>query len=240
MSITDSELNSSAIVKVDRTETFRGWPVVFVDGEPMIEDEELGRRLGYDDPRKVRELIGRIFNDSEIMRTVRQNGERGRPARVGLLNRRQVIRVCMRSETEVADRVQDEVAEVFLAVLDGRHTPQVHDVAAIAIAVARELLPVMHTMLQQAQANMETIGSRRAKQLKGRILALSRLSVSWRSKHRDISNNLRERCGAPLSGAWDRLPARFWPELDLELSRIEADELKRNPPQLSLAVGPAA
>jgi hypothetical protein len=233
-----SELNSSAIVKVDRTETFRGWPVVFVDGEPMIEDEELGRRLGYARPADIRELIGRIYKDSELVRTVRKTS--GRPAHVGLLNRRQVLKVCMRSDTDAADRIQDEVGEVFLAVLDGRLAPPAQDVATIAIAVARELLPVMQTMLQQAQANSETIGPRRARQLKARILVLSRLSLSWRSKHREISNTLRERCGAPMSGAWDRLPARFWPEFDLELSRIEADEIKRNPPQLSLAVGPAA
>jgi hypothetical protein len=179
-----------------------------------------------------------MFNENELCRTVRQNG--GRPATVYLLNRRQVLKVCMRSETETADRVQDEVTDVFFAAVDGRLAPQANDVASIVRAVAHELLPVMQTMLLQAQANSETIGPRRARQLKARIRALSRLSPSWRSKHREISNNLRERCGAPLSGAWDRLPARFWPEFDLELSRIEAEELKRNPPQLTLAVGPAA
>jgi prophage antirepressor-like protein len=207
----------------------------------MVEAEELGRRLGYERPAKVLDLIRRIFNENEVLTIVGETSSvGGRPGSKMLLNRFQALRVCLRSETEIAERVQGEVTEVFLAAVDCRLSTQAHDVATIVRAVAQELLPVMQTMLQQAQANSETIGPRRARQLKARIRTLSRLSSSWRSKHREISNNLRERCGAPLSGAWDRLPARFWPEFDLELSRIEAEELKRNPPQLTLAVGPAA
>lgn len=226
---------SGAIVRVDRTEMLRGWPVVFVDGEPLIEDVELGRRLGYDDPRKIRELIGRIFCDSALVRTVRTSG--GRPATVCLLNRHQALKVCLRSETEAAERIQDEVMAVFFAAMDGRLARPANDIAPIVRAVAQELLPVLHAMMQQAQANSETIGPRRARQLLARIRAVSRRYRPWRSKHREIQNVLRERCGAPISGAWERLPARYWPELDLEMSRIEADENRRNPPQLTLAVG---
>lgn len=110
----------SDLVDVEKVETILGWPVAFVGVEPLIRDEELGRRLGYKDPRQVRKLVGRIFNDSELMHTVEINGEGGRPATVALLTERQALKVCMRSETPAADRIQDEVIEVFLAVRHNR------------------------------------------------------------------------------------------------------------------------
>jgi hypothetical protein len=109
---------TTVVYPPERETVVNGWRVTFVEGAPMIEDEELGRRLGYSDPRKVRELIARIFNDSELMRTVRQTG--GRPVSVAFLTERQAVKVCLRSETALANQIQDEVIEVFLAVRHGR------------------------------------------------------------------------------------------------------------------------
>ena len=235
------ESTCTALARVERTETFKGWPVVFVDGEPLIEDEELGRRLGYERPADIRELVSRIFSDSDVIRTVRKTSlVGGRPARVALLNRRQALKVCMRSETEIAERIQDEVVEVFFAATEGRLAAPARDVAAIVKAVVSEVLPAMQTMLQQVAANSETIGPRRARTLLARIRSVARRNPSWRSHHRRISNDLRERCGIPLSGAWAQLPARYWPDLDLAMQRVEREEMARNPPQLMLAVGAEA
>lgn len=104
--------------EIQKTESVLGWPVCFVDGEPLIEDEELGRRLQFDRPSDVRKLIGRIFNDSELVATVARTN--GRPAKRVFLRERQVLKVCMRSETAFADRIQDEVIDVFLAVRKGQ------------------------------------------------------------------------------------------------------------------------
>jgi hypothetical protein len=62
-----------------------GLTVAVHGGEPMVLDVELAQRLEYSRPRVVRELIERlrkdgILCDCDICRTVRQNGERGRPA----------------------------------------------------------------------------------------------------------------------------------------------------------------
>lgn len=111
-------------IQIQKVEHIQGWPLTVVRGEkqPLIEDEELGRKLGFDRPRRIRELIARIFNDSELCRTVRQS--RGRSATVFYLTRSQALKVIMRSETPTADRVQDEIIAVYEAWLDGHLGPR--------------------------------------------------------------------------------------------------------------------
>lgn len=106
---------------VEHIETVAGWLVNFVANEPLIEDEELGRKLGYERPRAVRDLIAKLFNDSELRRVSRQSS--GRSASVVLLTERQALKVCLRSGTPTADRIQEEVMDVFLAVRRGHPTP---------------------------------------------------------------------------------------------------------------------
>ena len=124
----------ASLAMVERTDVVNGWPLAVIEREsiPFIEDEELGRRLGYADPRMVRKLVRRIFNDSELMSTVSQRG--GRPATVYLLKQNQALKVAMRSETRKADAIQDEIIAVYEAWLDAR--PRVAP-ATISIDVAR-------------------------------------------------------------------------------------------------------
>lgn len=120
-------MGESKDVLVERVETVMGWPLMVVEGgtEPLIEDEELGRRLGYERPGDVRKLIGRIFNQNEVIATVSQTSSSGgRPARISLLTEAQALEVCVCSQTERARAIRREVIEVFLAIRHGRAAPQ--------------------------------------------------------------------------------------------------------------------
>jgi hypothetical protein len=130
------ESTQSMIVAIERTDFVNGWPLAVVEREsiPLIEDEELGRRLGYADARMVRKLVRRIFNDSEVMYTVSQTPGGGRPATVFLLTRAQALKVAMRSETPNAVAIQDQIIAVYEAWLERRRLDQP---ASINMSAAR-------------------------------------------------------------------------------------------------------
>ncbi len=48
-----------------------GWHLGVLDTETLIRDEELGIRLGFERPRKVRELIERMIKDGAAKRCLR-------------------------------------------------------------------------------------------------------------------------------------------------------------------------
>ena len=102
------------------TTTIEGWSLAtggFSDNEPRILDVDLAARLGYERPRAIRDLIGRMIasgklNDSEVRRTVRQTS--GRPAEEYWLTEPQALKVVAKSDTPKADALLDEVIRVFV------------------------------------------------------------------------------------------------------------------------------
>jgi hypothetical protein len=109
-------------VEVERVENVKGWPLAVVGAERLVEDEELGRRLGYAD-RGIDRLIDRLEAAGQLGEVSRHRVPKpsgGRPEVRRLLTEKQVLKVCLRSETALADKIQDEVIEVFLAVRHGR------------------------------------------------------------------------------------------------------------------------
>ena len=129
-----AESGPSTVVAIERTDVINGWPLAVVERRsvPLIEDEELGRRLGYADPRMVRKLVRRIFKDSELLSTVSQRG--GRPATVYLLTERQALKVAMRSETPSAEVIQDEILAVYEAWLNERRTAPTAGTVSLDVA----------------------------------------------------------------------------------------------------------
>lgn len=99
-----------------------------IDGEPRIFDLTLAERLGFERPRKIRDLIKR--NRVKLQRfgvcpTVGQTSGKhgGRPAVAYYLNQKQSIWVSMKSETDRAFDVQAEIVRVFDAYLRGDLLP---------------------------------------------------------------------------------------------------------------------
>jgi hypothetical protein len=91
-----------------------------IDGEARVRDLDLGMRLGFGRPEDIRKLIKR--NLTELARygfnaTVSQNhsGGRGRPTQEYLLNEPQAVLICMKSDTDAAADVREQVIRVFMA-----------------------------------------------------------------------------------------------------------------------------
>jgi hypothetical protein len=108
------------------TRVVDGWSVTMDGDEPRILDEELGARLGFARPRKIREVIERmisdeILNDSDIRPVLGQNtGRRGRPATAYHLGETAAYLVCTRSNTKGAIGITRQIVEVFRAVRRGQ------------------------------------------------------------------------------------------------------------------------
>ncbi len=101
-----------------------------IEGELLIEDVELGRRLGYANPTKIRELIKRHrenLNQISQLRTVGIRPEGGgRDVTAYYLNQKQSIFICMKSETDTAIDVQMEIVRVYDIYLQGKLTQPMH------------------------------------------------------------------------------------------------------------------
>lgn len=102
----------------------------FDDAQPRILDLELGRRLEFARVDKVRDLVrslkrsGKLSNLHQITVAVRrEDGLPSKPATEFWLTKKQALKVIMRSETDVADRIQDEIIDIFDAYTEGRIAP---------------------------------------------------------------------------------------------------------------------
>lgn len=86
-----------------------------VRGELRIKDVELGARLGFAKPVKIRELIKRHLPSLEAMGTVPTMGtvNRGQEATEFYLNRKQAIFITAKSETAEATEITIEIIERF-------------------------------------------------------------------------------------------------------------------------------
>ena len=121
---------SAAIAK--RLEV-QGWAlVVGSDDVPRVRDLDLGERLGFERPRKFRELVERlrnagILNDIDCRPTVgRYNvGNRG-GTREGVeyhLSERGALIAIAKSETSIAHQITAQVIDVYLAVRSAQARP---------------------------------------------------------------------------------------------------------------------
>ncbi|HET9063765.1 MAG TPA: hypothetical protein VFO62_10790 [Candidatus Binatia bacterium] len=101
------------------------------DGEPRIRDLDLAERLGYERPRKIRDIIreAQKVNGFGICPVSGQNhdGGRGRPADEYWLTERQALFVTTRSGTEKAAEATLMLVDAFLAVREQiRRSEQAH------------------------------------------------------------------------------------------------------------------
>ncbi|HRD50289.1 MAG TPA: hypothetical protein PL166_11925 [Candidatus Contendobacter sp.] len=94
-----------------------------IEGEPRIHDLALAERLGFDRPRNIRNIIKR--NQAKLLKfgvcsTVKQtSGDLGgRPTSKFYLNKKQSIFICMKSETDKAFEVQEDIIHVYDAYLN--------------------------------------------------------------------------------------------------------------------------
>jgi hypothetical protein len=108
----------------------QGWTLVlggdFPDGEPRIRDIDAAARLGYSEPRMVRKLIKRIWPENKAPNcrsTVERQpvGPGGKGIREYTvseywLTEAELLKLCARSETPIAESILDDMIAVYVAV----------------------------------------------------------------------------------------------------------------------------
>jgi hypothetical protein len=110
--------------------TVDGWSVAMDGDEPTILDGELGERLGFARPRDIRKLIERLAKDGKlnnlrIRATVarielRRGVHRDQVVNEYWLTEAQSLKVIAKSDTDIADKILDQVIAVFIAVRRGQ------------------------------------------------------------------------------------------------------------------------
>lgn len=97
-------------------------------GEPCVSDTELASHLGFCDKYKIRSLITRNLTElqrfGQVSATVAETSPTGgRPGKAYLLNRKQALYLCTKSETPRAAEVTIQMVEVFDAWMQKRQAP---------------------------------------------------------------------------------------------------------------------
>lgn len=106
------------------TRTVAGWTVAGAD-EPRIKDVELAERLGFERPRKIRDLIRQHqsagnLNDFDVCPTAgRTSPLGGRPGVEFWLTEDAALWIIVKSETPKARAITREVIQVFIAARKG-------------------------------------------------------------------------------------------------------------------------
>lgn len=97
-------------------------------GEARIADLELAERLGFSYIYRIRDLIERNRKALEwfgelLTTAVKTSAVGGRPGKTYLLNRKQALYVCAKSETPRAAEVTIAMVELFDGWLEGKQVP---------------------------------------------------------------------------------------------------------------------
>jgi hypothetical protein len=131
-----------------RTEMVRGWPLEFAADQPddgLLAAKVLGQRLGFSRATNVNRLIERCFpgeklNEIHVDYIVERTGAVERLIPEYRLNKRQALKVIMRSETPVAEQIQDEIIGVYDAWTAGQLVPalQAAESHAAILAAVKE------------------------------------------------------------------------------------------------------
>ena len=173
----------------------------------MVEDLELAGRLGYERPRKIRDLIKRMLESGQlapetVCPTVGQtSAQGGRPSTIYWLNEKAALKVITKSETAMADAITDEIIDVYMAARRGEAKPRHQDEVTVpfkrAETVARSTLRLCK-MLGTEMGMAKAIAVEEVRRVTG--LDISRLIVGNQVEEVPLTpTRLGEEAG--LSGA---------------------------------------
>lgn len=105
--------------------------LIVVESEPRILDMRLGERLGFDRPRKIREIIERNIDElgsygalSRGTKAITSGRGRQQQVQEYLLNEAQALLICMFSRTARAAEARREIVQVYLDWRKGVSTPR--------------------------------------------------------------------------------------------------------------------
>lgn len=112
--------------------TVNGWRLCVFStetGEPRIRDLDLAERLGYSKTHNIRDLIRTMLKEGRlrdvlVFRVTRKTPQGGRPGEEFWLTEAQALKVIAKSGTDAADRILDEMIEVFRLAIRGLLSPE--------------------------------------------------------------------------------------------------------------------
>jgi hypothetical protein len=218
-----------AVAANDTSPVFQSLAVAELDGEPRIRDLDLAERLGFERPRKIRELIERNMAEITDMGVCPAVGQThgpkgGRPTKEYFLNEEQALVVATLSNTSQARAVRSLLIKTFVAYRRG----QIEAPAGITDAESRKVVggivkSIVHKEITDAIPHVvdRLVEQRLASD--PRIAALDYVSVTdileaeWkvppkgrRSIQRRVLNRIKDHClangirgsKAPYSGTW--------------------------------------
>jgi hypothetical protein len=142
---------------------FTVWEAL-VDDEPRIRDLDAGERLGFTRPRNIRKLIrsGRKIAELHKRSTVERYEIRpgiehpGQPTDEFWLTEAQVLKLCARTETPIAEPILDDMIRVYIAVRRGLLGLHALDATAVR-AIAKQVAAAAVAPLQQEIAELRTL-----------------------------------------------------------------------------------
>lgn len=234
----------------------QGWELAVMAGhdgpELWVRDLDLGERLGYSRPHKVRELIARLLadrklSDSEVFTTAGQTSERGgRPGTEYWLSEAAALKVIAKSETAIADAILDEVIRVYMLARRGLLPSQTGIPAELMALVTQlaegqrqivetqraqgEVLASLTQRLSALESGGGVIGRAQRSAISHAVTAIARsrvhagLSPSMASARRWAYTRLET--AAQWSGAgrsWDKLPASRFGLVLVELEVMQRE-----------------
>lgn len=187
----------------------------WADGIERIRDVELAERLGYDRPRKIRDIIKRQHKAGKLSNLMicptvgrKSDGVPTKPITVYWLTEAQALKVIAKCETPTADAILDEVIAVFVAWRHGRLGTTLND----AIRLLQERL--LHMDAEIAALRAGVISRETLNQLRSDVrhqAALECAARRWpttRASTADIYRELGVLTGWGGKGQpWKLLPA---------------------------------
>ena len=213
------------------------------DEQPRIQDLEAARRLGFKRPRKIREIIERIWPRNAglyVRPTVGRQpvGPRGGGSREYTVNEiwlteAQLLKLCARSETDIAEAILDDMIRVYMLARRGLTRP------APAPQIPAEILSLLGELRHELTETRREYGQlvrlvaasskHRGDALRAKITTasgdyarISKKSVrSWRLV---VENKIRDAVGYPRGKGrgFDTLPLDLW-QRALIVAESEAD-----------------
>lgn len=219
-----------------------GWPLGFRDGdeEPLMRDVDAGERLGLGRTRDVRKLIRRTWPGEKIQQihvratvartSMPRGGERETCVEEFWLTEAQVLRLCARSETTVADAILDDMIRVYMLARRGQAAAPEPDAHWHMMASLVSMVRALHEQVTTLALDSGTITGTQADWITGEVdvLATLRVALGYHKSKAAARTWIHERIEAASewggSGAKRRnMPAGRLSHVKVCLEQIRAD-----------------
>ena len=224
------------LVRVGDT-TLTVWQA-YGDEEPRMLDVDVAKRLGFKRPRDIRQIIERIWPEGQrpcvrvtVQRTqMPTGGTRETSVNAYWLTEAQVLKVCARSETPVAESILDAMIAVYIAARRGLLAPAQPAAPALDTEALQRL--IVETVAAQlrvsvpANLTLPVLDGRAKSVVLAKLMTLARTVAGLNAPQREVMRargriDRRVRVALNWSSRWCLYPTANLGQL---LAALEAEE----------------